>query len=75
MAKDLPSFDEFVDLPTLLPAVANMFPTVEAVRWYVRRNRAALVEHGALILVAGRLRFHPARFKVAAVAVGQRDAA
>ena len=75
MATDLPSFDEFVDLSTLLPAVANMFPTEEAIRWYVRRNRAFLVEHGALILVAGRLRFHPVRFKAAAVTVGQRDAA
>lgn len=72
MQADLPPLDEFVDLATLHTSVANTFPTQDSVRWFVRRNRDALVDDGALILVTGRMRFHPARFKRAAVSIGQR---
>ncbi len=72
---DLPPLDEFVDLPALQPSVASVFPTLDSVRWFVRRNREALAEQGALIIVTGRMRFHPARFKAATVAIGQRAAA
>ncbi len=71
---ELPSLDEFVDLETLHASVHNTFPTQQSIRWYLRGNRDALVEHGALIVVAGRLRFHPGRFKLAAVAIGQKAA-
>lgn len=72
---EVPPLDEFVDLAALHSSVATTFPTLDSVRWFVRRNRDALVEHGALIVVAGRMRFHPARFKQATVLVGQRAAA
>ena len=71
---DIPSLDEFVDLETLQASVSNTFPTVDSVRWYVRQNRADLVDQGALIVVAGRLRFNPPRFKLAAVSIGRRAA-
>lgn len=71
---DIPSLDEFVDLATLQASVSTTFPTVDSVRWYVRQNRVALVEQGALIVVAGRLRFNPPRFKLAAVSIGRRAA-
>jgi len=72
---EVPSLDEFVDLAALQASVAATFPTVDSVRWYVRQNRTALVEQGALIIVAGRMRFNPSRFKQAAVSIGRKAAA
>lgn len=72
---EIPSLDEFVDLATLQASVATTFPTVDSVRWYVRQNRVALVEQGALIIVAGRMRFNASRFKLAAVSIGRKAAA
>lgn len=71
---ELPTLDEFVEIDTLQPDVSATFPTIDSLRWFVRRNRPALVERGALIIVTGRMRFHPARFKAAAVEIGQRAA-
>jgi hypothetical protein len=72
---EIPSLDEFVDLAALQASVSTAFPTVDSVRWYVRQNRAALVEEGALIIVAGRMRFNPPRFKLAVVSIGRKAAA
>lgn len=72
---DLPPLDEYVDLQTLLNDVKQAYPTEESVRWFVRSNRAALASSGALIVITGRMRFHPARFKQAAVEIGQKAAA
>lgn len=72
---DLPPLDDFVDLDTLQVAVSATFPTPDSIRWFVRRNRDALVARGALIVVAGRMKFHPGRFKQAVVSIGQRAAA
>ncbi len=72
---ELPTLDEFVDLDTLATSVASTFPTPDSIRWFCRRNRNALVERGALIVVTGRMRFHPERFKQAAVQIGQKAAA
>lgn len=71
----LPSLDEFVNIDELLSEVGNSFTTLDSVRWFVRRNRDHLAQNGALIVVAGRMRFHPTRFKTAAVEIGQKDAA
>lgn len=71
---ELPPLDEFVDLDTLQAGVATIYPTPDSIRWFVRRNRDALVERGALIVITGRMRFHPGRFKQAAVEIGQRAA-
>lgn len=71
----LPDLAEYVDLATLQAAVASNFPTLDSVRWFVRRHRDALAENGAVIVLAGRMRFHPGRFKQAAVQIGQRAAA
>lgn len=72
---ELPPLDAFVDLPGLLASVGKTFPTEDSVRWFVRRNRDALVERGALIVITGRMRFHAERFKQAAVEIGQKAAA
>lgn len=72
---ELPSLDEYVELPALLDSVKPTFPTEDSVRWFVRRNRDALAASGAVIIITGRMRYHPARFKQSAVEIGQRAAA
>lgn len=72
---ELPSLDEYVEIDALQSSVSATFPSIDSIRWFVRRNRGALVERGALIVVTGRMRFHPGRFKRAAVEIGQRAAA
>lgn len=72
---ELPPLDDYVDLPGLLDKVRPAFPTEDSVRWFVRRHRDALAASGAVIIITGRMRFHPARFKQAAVEIGQRAAA
>ena len=72
---ELPPLDEFVDMRHLLPNVAQTFQTEDSVRWFVRRHRDALASSGAIIIVTGRMRFHPTRFKQVAVEIGQRAAA
>lgn len=71
----LPALDEYVDLQDLLSSVKPAFPTEDSVRWFVRRHRDALAAAGAVIIITGRMRYHPARFKQAAVAIGQKAAA
>ncbi|MBW6495855.1 MAG: hypothetical protein K0B16_15080 [Burkholderiaceae bacterium] len=72
---ELPPLDEYVELQDLLGSVKQAFPTEDSVRWFVRRNRDALASSGALIIITGRMRYHPARFKQAAVEIGQKAAA
>lgn len=71
---ELPPLDEYVELQDLLDSV-KAFPTEDSVRWFVRRNRDALASTGAVIIITGRMRYHPERFKQAAVEIGQRAAA
>lgn len=72
---ELPSLDEYVDLHALLGGVKDTFPTRNSALWFVRQHRDALVASAAIIIVAGRMKFHPGRFKQTVVAVGQRAAA
>ncbi len=73
--EDLPSLDEYVDLKGLFPSVEQTFPSEDSIKWFVRRHREALATAGAVIVITGRLRFHPARFKLAAVSIGRKAAA
>jgi hypothetical protein len=70
--QDIPKLDDFVEIADLQSAVSRTFPTIDSVRWFVRRHRADLVENGSLILVGRRMMFHVDRFKNAAVQIGQR---
>ena len=72
-----PPLGEFVGACTLLQieAVHAQFPTRHSLEWFLHRNRDQLTERGALILVAGRLQFHPARFQEAVVEIGRQAAA
>lgn len=67
--------DEYIDFEELYPQVQPSFPTKHSALWFLRRHRGCLVDSGALIILAGRMRFHPERFKQAAVEIGKRQAA
>lgn len=52
-----------------------LFPNAEAVRWYVRFNRAGLEDAGALLLIRGRTYIAPGPFEAYVVRAGQAQAA
>ena len=59
---------------TLFPEVRGHLASEQSLNWFIRQNREQLAIDGALILVAGRLRFHPERFKQSVVEIGARAA-
>lgn len=71
-----PSLGDYVDLPALhrVGGIAKTYETLDSLRWAVRQNRARLVEVGALIIVAGRQRFHPELFEKVAIETGRTAA-
>ena len=68
---NLPPLAEYVDLPGLLLTVRPTFPTLDSIRWFVRTHRETLARTGAVIVLTGRLRYHPALFAQAAVEIGR----
>ena len=70
-----PTLGEFVDLRELATQadVRTAFPTEQSLRWFVRHHRDELVNAGALISLANRLRFHPAAFQRVAIGIGSRN--
>jgi hypothetical protein len=71
---DLPPLAEYVDLNDLLPQVEKHFPTLDSIRWFHRNHREELGRSGAVIVVAGRLHFHPQRFTKIAAEIGREIA-
>jgi hypothetical protein len=55
--QQLPSLAEYLDLKDAQQKLGH-FPTLDSFRWFIRNNRERLAESGALILVAGRQKFH-----------------
>ena len=51
---------------------AHLFPSIESLRWFIRRNKAELIEAGALLEIAGRTRISPAAFDGVVLAVAKR---
>lgn len=70
-ASELPPLAEFVDLPDLLQQVQPHFPTADSIRWLLRNHRERFATAGAVIVIAGRLHFHPPRFKQVVVEIGR----
>ncbi len=68
-------FDDFVDKAAMQHQVNGAYPTRQSFEWFIRVHRDRLVAAGAMILVAGRWSFHPARFKDVVVEVGTAQAA
>lgn len=63
-------FDDFVDKAAMQHQVNGAYPTRQSFEWFIRVHRDRLVAAGAMILVAGRWRFHPASFKDVVVEIG-----
>lgn len=53
----LPPLAEYHDIKDTQPKIEG-FETLDSFRWFIRNNRERLAESGALILVAGRQKFH-----------------
>lgn len=53
----LPPLAEYLDLKDAQQKLGH-FPTLDSFRWFIRNNRDRLAASGALILVAGRQKFH-----------------
>ena len=65
--------DPLVGLKTLQQQQAltsHLFPSLDSLRWFVRRNRAVLQRHGALLEIAGRLYTRPERFALSVLDIG-----
>lgn len=65
---------EFVDLAALHDLVKEKYPTRASLQWFVRNHRDALADAGVLIVVAGRLHFHPGKFSEFVVESGRAAA-
>jgi hypothetical protein len=59
-APQLPPLSEYRDPSEVQSGLNDYYRTKQSFSWFVRRNRDRLVESGALIIVAGRMKFHPA---------------
>lgn len=70
-----PTLEEFVELQKLHQTVQATFQTEDSLKWFVRRHRPELVGAGALIIIAGRMRFHPDIFQKTAVKIGRKQGA
>ena len=53
----------------------QFFPGLESVRWFMRANRAGLVESGGLAYIAGRLWVRADRFDAFVMQTGEKAAA
>lgn len=72
--KHLSTLGEYVELSELHPSIACTFPTIHSANWWIRVHREKLVAAGALIYIAGRLRFHPQKFQQVAIEIGSEAA-
>ena len=63
-----------VSLQAYQQSRAHLFPSVESIRWYVRRHREELIDGGAVLTVAGRVQVSPGAFDGCLLVLGKRDA-
>jgi hypothetical protein len=53
-------------------ARANVFPSEESLRWFVRQHRDELIAAGAIVAPAGRKLISPQAFDKAVLSIGAR---
>ena len=53
---------------------AQLCPTVESIRWFVRQHRDELVSRGALLLIAARWQIDVERFDAYVLEAGKAQA-
>jgi hypothetical protein len=63
-----------VSLQTYQRLSSEVFPTGESLKWFIRRNRAELVQAGAIVMPAGKKLAVVDRFDQAVQAIGERRA-
>lgn len=52
---------------------SHVFPGLESLRWYIRRQRPLLTESGALLFIAGKSWIHPDKFDACVLRAGARN--
>jgi hypothetical protein len=62
------------DYPNSSTDRKRFFPSVYSLQWYIRKNRDALIQHGALLLIAGRYYVQPGSFDACVVQLGSQAA-
>jgi hypothetical protein len=70
----LPPLAEYDDLTVASEKLKPYYPTLDSLRWAIRRHRDHFAACGALILVAGRQRLHVKLIEKAIVEIGRSDA-
>jgi hypothetical protein len=63
-----------VSLQVYQQSRANLFGSIESIRWYARQHRDDLIKAGALLTVAGRVKVDPAQFDSCVLAFGKQAA-
>lgn len=63
-----------VSLQTYQRLSSEVFPTEESLKWFIRRNRAELVQFGALVMPNGKKLAVVDRFDQAVQTIGERRA-
>jgi len=53
---------------------ANLFVSIESIRWFVRQQQRELIDSGALLMVAGRHMVSPQQFDAVVLDSGKRRA-
>ena len=62
-------------LRQLQARLAHLFPSLDSLRWFIRRSRALLQQHGALLQIAGRTYVDPDKFAAAVLVIGAAQSA
>lgn len=73
-APQLPPLAEYLDPPEVHAGLMAYYSTKHSFGWFVRRNRERLAEAGALLIVAGRMKMHPALTEQVVLEVAHRAA-
>ncbi|MCC7310160.1 MAG: hypothetical protein IT510_02810 [Sulfuritalea sp.] len=71
--QQLPPLAEYIELKDVQQKLGH-FPTLDSFRWFIRNNRERLAESSAMILVAGRQKFHLELTRQAVVEAGRAAA-
>lgn len=56
-------------------ANVGIFPSLPSLRWFYRRNRAELLNAGAVVTLCGRLYVNSDKFAAVALEIGKRASA
>lgn len=73
-ASTLPPLAEYRERADVQQLFAAHYPSEQSFNWFIRRNRDRLADTGALIVVAGRMKFHPGLTEQVVLEVAHRAA-